>query len=235
MDSRGIALVITLVAMAVFSVLGLGLLLSTSAERLTEANHQDAVHALNAAEAALELAARELELKPGWNRVLAGIEQSRLVDGPPSGPRTAAGVSLDLGIVTNQITCDLPGACSDVRIHTNVGERMWGANNPRWQPFVYGPLSMFASLPPDVPDSYVVVWIGDDAREQDGNVLTDGGAGSGSGRDIVRARAEAFARGGTRRVVEADFVRPCEDDGGVRTCRAGIRVQSWRVRTDHAY
>lgn len=235
MESRGIALVITLIAMAVFSALGLGLLLATSAERLTGTNHRDAIHALNAADAALELAARELELVPDWNQVLAGVVRSRLVDGPPTGGRAVAGVSLDLSALTNQLTCELPSPCPDARVQSNSGDRAWGVNNPRWQPFVYGPLSRFIALPPTTADVYVIVWVGDDVREQDGNTLVDDGMGTGAGRDVVRVRAEAFAAGGSRRAVEADFARPCQEAAGVRLCGAGIRVQSWRVRTSRLY
>ena len=221
MASRGIALVITLIALAVFSALGLGLLLTTSAERMTGSNHGAAVHALNAAEAALELAARELALLPDWNVVLAGTRQSRLIDGPPTGVRSIGGVTVDLALLTNQVTCDRQASCSDARVHANTDERPWGANNPRWQLFLYGSLAPAAGGWPG-PDCYVIVWIGDDARERDGEPLVDGGAPGGEGRDVVRARAESFAAGGTRRVVEADFVR----------LGAGIHVQSWRVRTD---
>jgi hypothetical protein len=232
MQSRGIALVITLIALAVFSALGLGLLLTTSAERLTGGNHRDAVHALDAAESALELAARELALIADWNVVLAGVQQSRLADGPAAGMRDVHGALLDLATLTNQVTCDRVAFCSDAQVHANTRERPWGANNPRWQLFVFGFLSAFAGARPGVPDAYVVVWVGDDAREADGDPLVDGGGPAGQGRDVVRARAESFASGGTRRVVEADLVRPCEEHEGVRTCRAGIRVQSWRVRTN---
>jgi type II secretory pathway pseudopilin PulG len=232
MRSRGFALIATLIALAVFSALGLGLLLTTSAERMAGNNHRGAVHALNAAEAALELAAREMALSPDWNAVLSGMEQSRYTDGLPAGVRGIAGMSIDLTTLTNQITCDRSTTCSDARVHTSTKERPWGANNPRWQPFLYGLLSSFTPMPPGVPDFYVIVWIGDDARERDGNPGVDGGAAGGEGRDVVRARADAFARGGARRAVEADFVRPCQEEEGVRTCGPGIRVQSWRVRTD---
>jgi hypothetical protein len=232
MQSRGIALVITLIALAVFSALGLGLLLTTASERLTAGNDRDARHALNAAEAALELAARELALISDWNRVLAGLAPSRLTDGVPSGTRNVGGVSIDLTTLTNQVTCGRPTTCSDAWVQSNTQDRPWGTNNPRWQPFVYGPMSLLVAAPPTLPDTYVIVWIGDDARERDGNPLVDNGTLTGEGRDVVRARAEAFAAGGTRRVVEADFVRPCQDEDGVWTCGPGIRVQSWRVRSD---
>jgi PilX N-terminal len=229
MQQRGIALVITLITLAVFSALGLGLLLATAAERLIGANHSDAVHAINAAEAGLELAARELALTADWSRVLAGLQQSRLIDGPPSGLRAAG--TVDLTALTNQITCDSSAACSDPRVRASTRDRPWGPNNPRWQPFLYGTLSRLTAVPLVTPDTYIVVWIGDDARERDGNVGVDDGLASGDGLEVVRAHAEAFSPGGTRRVVEADLIRPCQTAGGVRTCGPGIRVQSWRVRT----
>jgi hypothetical protein len=118
-----------------------------------------------------------------------------------------------------------------LRRQANTRDRPWGANNPVWQPFVYGSMSALTGSPLNTPDCYVVVWIGDDAREADGNPFVDDGALTGEGLEVVRARAEAFAPRGTRRVVEADFVRPCQTAAGVRTCEPGIRVQSWRVRT----
>jgi hypothetical protein len=78
---------------------------------------------------------------------------------------------------------------------------------------------MFVNLPLRSADMYIVAWVGDDARETDGDPLRDGAAGQG--RDIVRVRAEAFGPRGARHAVEADVIRQ----------PAGIRVQSWRVRT----
>ena len=98
-------------------------------------------------------------------------------------------------------------------------ERPWGANNPRWELFVFGRLETFAVAPRPLPPAYVIVWLGDDAHEVDGNRLVDGGGPGGEGRDILRARAEAFTAGGARRAIEADLIRQ----------GAGIRVQSWRL------
>jgi hypothetical protein len=230
MQSKGVALVITLIALAVFSALGLSLLLTTSSERLTGSNYGDAVNALNSAEAALELAARELAVIPDWNPVLLGTLQSRLIDGPPSGSRAIASARIDLTTLTNELACDRPTLCSDANLSTSTAERPWGSNNPRWRPFVYGSLSALTAAERDIADAYVIVWIGDDARELDGNPLVDGGSPGLEGRDVVRAYAESFTPNGTRRAVEADLVRPCQQNFGVRTCGLGIRVQSWRVR-----
>lgn len=220
MRSRGIALVVTLIAMAAFAALGLGLVLTTSVERLTGGNYRDSVDALYAADAAIELAARELAPIADWDRVLDGTIRSRLTDGSPGGARSIGGVPLDLTILTNEVTCGRTTACSDARIRQTTLARPWGANNPRWEPFVFGPIGTFAGAAArPLPLVYVIVWIGDDAHETDGNRLVDGGGPGAAGRNILRARAEAFSAGGARRAIEADLVRKA----------SGIDVQSWRL------
>jgi hypothetical protein len=216
---RGIALVITLIALAVLSALAAGVLLTTAAERLTSGNYDDSVHALNAAETALELTARELSLVANWDTVLSGASRSRLVDGAPSGLRAIDDVSIDLTSETNRLTCGRTTACTDGQVQASTRDRSWGVNNPRWQLFLYGSLASMVHAPGAVKDAYVLVWVGDDAREVDGDPLIDGGGPGGEGRNVVRVRAEAVAAGGTRRAVEADVMRQA----------AGIRVQSWRV------
>jgi PilX N-terminal len=228
-QQRGVALIITLIALAVFSALGLVLVLTTTTERLTTGNYNDSIDAVDAAEAALELAARELAGIDDWNAVLAGTRQSRLTDGAPSGPRSLPPLAIDLTALTSQLTCGSRSSCTDAAIRTSTAERPWGDNNPRWQPFVYGPLAAFTDVPDVFRGAYVVVWIGDDARETDGDPLVDGGGPAQEGRHVVRARAAAFVRGGSRRAIEADFVRPCEIMSGAIVCRSGVHVQSWRV------
>jgi hypothetical protein len=218
--AKGMALVLTLLVLGVCSALGAGLVLITMPERLAGGSHRDSIAALNAADAALELAARELEAIADWNTVLAGAVQSRLVDGPPSGVRRLTrGNDIDLTVLTHQLTCDRSTLCSDASVHSRTVERPWGNNNPRWRLFVYTPLAAVAPTP-EFADAYVVVWIGDDGGEADGDPSVDGGAASGVGSEVVRARAESFGPGATRRVVEANLLR-----------RDGIRVQSWRTMT----
>jgi type II secretory pathway pseudopilin PulG len=218
-SSRGVALLITLLVVVLLSAIGLGLLLATASERLTSANYVDSVEALNAADAALELAARELARIPDWNPVLEGTLRSGLTDDVAAGPRSIGGFAFNLITITNQLTCARTPACSDAQVRTSSAERPWGSNNPRWQLFLHGPLRLFAPAAHPLADAYVVVWIGDDAREVDGNPFVDGGGAGGEGRDVVRARAESFAAGGSRRAIEADLVRQ----------EGGIHVQSWRV------
>jgi hypothetical protein len=195
------------------------------------ANFDDSIDALNAADAALELAVNELGRIEDWTAILAGGRTSALVDGPPDGTRAIAAATLDLTILTSQLTCGQTTACSNEQIAASTAERPWGTNNPRWQPFVYGSLRAYAGAAAPLRDIYVIVWVGDDAREIDGDPRIDGGGPAGEGRDVLRLRAEAFAAGGTRRAVEADIARLCTDAEGVRTCNPGIHVQSWRVLT----
>jgi hypothetical protein len=218
-SSRGSALIITLLVVALLSAVGLGLLLATASERLTSANYVDSVEALNAADAALELAAHGLSHITDWNPVLDGTLRSELTDGVAAGARNIGGFAFNLTTLTNQLTCGRPTDCSDAQVWVSTADRPWRTNNPRWQLFVHGPLQQFAPAAHPLTDAYIVVWIGDDAREVDGNPLIDGGGAGGEGRNVVRARAESFAAGGARRAIEAELVRQ----------EGGIRVQSWRV------
>jgi hypothetical protein len=208
-SARGIALVIVLLALAVCSALGLGLVLTTTSERLAGANYAESVHTANAAEAGLQLAAHELDLIGDWNAVLAGVTASRFIEGIPP---------VDLPALTDGLTCGRASGCTDARRRASTEERPWGANNPVWRVFLRAPLSRFLTLPWTSADTYIVAWVGDDARETDDDPSRDGGVGAGG--NVVRVRAEAFGRTGARHAIEADVIRQ----------PTGIRVQSWRVR-----
>jgi Tfp pilus assembly protein PilX len=217
-------------ATAFVSAAALGMMLSSALLRFTVANTDDATALFNAAEAALELAARELALVD-LTAALAGAETSPLVDGP-IGPRIIGGETIDLEVLTNQLTCGRTSLCSNAQVRQVTGERPWGANNPRWQPFLYQQLA-----PPDLPrridGPYVVVWIGDDGRETDENPLADGEGAGEEGRYVVRARAEAFGPRGGRRAIEAELARLCAMTANGVMCVPGTHVQSWRaVLTD---
>ena len=206
---RGIALVIVLIALAMCSALGLGLVLTTTSDRLAAANYEESVHAANAADAALQMAARELNLIADWNTVLAGSVQSRFFEGTPP---------VDLASMTNELTCGQATDCTDLRRRASTAERPWGANNPVWQVFLRAPLGKFLNLRGVSADTYIVVWVGDDARETDDDPRRDGSPATGG--SVVRVRAEAFGPNGGRHAIEADVIRH----------GTGIRVQSWRVR-----
>lgn len=229
----GVVLVIVLLAIGLLSVTALGLALSSSMVRLTGANLDESMVLANASESALELAARELGTIANWDNVLRGVQASALVDGNP-GPRTVApGRVIDLVALTNQLTCGRQPPCTDAQVRFATRERPWGRNNPRWRLFIHQPLAA-RPLPAPLPQIYVVVWLGDDAAETDGDPVADGAGPDQPGRYIVRARAEAFGPRGGRHAIEAELARVCVDDGAGERCRPGIRVQSWRTVEDAA-
>lgn len=218
----------TLIAVAVFSAIALAMAVTTAVDRLAIANHHDAVALANAADAALNLAIRDLNPVPNWSAVLDGTVRSAFVDGAPGGSRVVpSGQPIDLTILTNRLTCGRDTACSDARIAVSTIDRPWGVNNPRWQLFAFGELP--SNGPLARPNPYVTVWIGDDAGETDGNRLVDGGGAFGEGRHVVRARATAFGPHGGRATIEATFLRRCVVEDDNEWCEPGIRVQSWRV------
>ena len=228
-STRGIALVAVLLAISLFSALGLALSLSSAVDRMAATNHEQAVDLLNMAEAALELAARDLGAAPDWNGVLAGTAFATLVDGPPSGTRRLdSGGVIDLTGLTNDATCGRASGCTDVTRMAATADRPWGTNNPWWRPFLYGPLGA-ASHPRRSSPVYVIVWIGDDGSEVDGNPVADGGGPEEEGRYIVRARAMAFETDRVYRAIEAELVRLCTPSAAGETCLPGSRVQSWRI------
>jgi hypothetical protein len=227
-SNRGVALVMTLLAIGLLSALGLALAMSSALDRLAGSNHDDAVDLLNMADAALELAARDLAAIDDWNAVLTGAVQSPRADGAPGGVRRPSpGVVVDLTVLTNELSCGRPTTCNDASVRAVTSERPWGSNNPRWRPFLYTALDG-VSTPRRAGRPYVVVWVGDDASEVDGNVLTDGGGPAAEGRYILRAHAEAFGPRGARRGIEADLARVCIPSDGGEWCFPATRVHSWR-------
>ncbi len=224
----GMALVVVLLAMGILGGAALGLALSSTVSRLTVTNHDEAVGLANASESALELAARELALIANWDDVLLGTLASTFVDGAPGLRTVAQGVTVDLVSLTNQLTCGRTAPCSDAQVRATTRERPWGANNPRWRLFVHQPLSPLP-MPAVLAPVYVVVWLGDDAAEVDGDPLADGAGPARDGRYIVRARAESFGSRGGRHAIEAELARVCVENGEAEACAPGIRVQSWRA------
>ncbi len=98
-------------------------------------------------------------------------------------------------------------------------DRPWGTNNPNWRPYRYGRLS------PGGPaqDLYVVILVGDDPAENDGNPDRDGVAPGNPGAGVLMVRAEAFGPGLSRRSVEAAIARVAVPGGAFAP-----RFLSWR-------
>jgi hypothetical protein len=226
-DQRGVALIMVILVTSFLSALGLGVLLAVFMDRLATGNMSGSVAMLYAADAGIELAARELARRADWDAVLVGADTSAFTDGASGGVRDIpGGGTIDLSSATNMLNCGLPTSCTLAQMDATSRDRPWGANNPRWQLFAFGSMQQFAALLRPAP-CYLAVWIADDGRESDGNPFSDAAEGDQPGHGIVRVHAEAFGAGGSRRVIEAELVRVCppENEPG---CLPGIRVQSWQ-------
>jgi len=220
------ALFMVLVVTAFLSALALGTVLAVFMDRLASGNTKGSVAMFYAADAGIELAARDLAQISDWSPVLAGTQQGTFTDGISGGVRTIGGRNLDLSVLTNSLNCGRSSSCTASQMNANSTERPWGLNNPQWHLFAYGPLDALPQFLRPAP-CYLVVWVADDSREQDGNPLADAGNESDPGHGIVRVHAEVFATGSARRAVEAELVRACAGPQGA-SCPTGIRVQSWQ-------
>ncbi len=224
---RGIALILVLLVTSFLSAIGLGLALIVIMDRLATGNLRGSVAMLYAADAAIELAARDLAMIEDWSLALSGGSRSRFVDGPVGGLRAIPGGGVvDLTAATNFLNCGKATPCSAAQMDANSKERPWGVNNARWQLYAYGPFEGLAQLARPVP-CYLAVWVADDAREEDADPLTDGAGDGTPGQGVVRLRAEAYGPKGARRAIEAELVRHCLP-AGQEGCQPRNRVQSWQ-------
>jgi hypothetical protein len=186
-DERGAALVLVVLATVLLTALGAALVMLSSVETLISSNYRNAQEALYAADAGIERAVQDLLAVPQWNDVLSGAVASAFIDSSTH-PTLPDGTRLDL-----------TGATAALQADTNI-QGLWGANDPVWRLYAYGPVS--GLLPTNSIDSrmYVAVWVGDDPSETDDNPLVDGNG-------ILTLRAEAYGPLNTRRVIEATVSR----------------------------
>lgn len=223
---RGVALIVVLLVTSFLSAIGLGLALIVIMDHLATGNLRGSVAMLYAADAAIELAARDLSMIDDWNLVLQGVSRSGFVDGAEGGSRSIpGGGTVDLAAATNLLNCGKATPCTAAQMDANSKERPWGSNNARWQLYAYGPFGSIGQLARPAP-CYLAVWVADDSREQDGDPQRDGAAEEIPGHGVLRLRAQAYGPNGTRRAIEAELVRLCLPDG--EGCRLRNRVQSWQ-------
>lgn len=224
-SARGIALVLAILVTSFLTAIGLGLALIVMMDRLATGNLRGSVAMLYAADAVIELAARDLSQLENWNVALTGHSRSTFSDGAPSGSRLIpGGGTVDLTAVTNQLNCGRASSCSDAQMDANTKERPWGPNNARWRLYAYGPMGNIVQFARPA-DCYLLVWVADDSREADGDALSDANEDE-PGHGVLRLRAEAYGAAGTRRALEAELIRQCLPEAG--PCRPRIRVQSWQ-------
>jgi hypothetical protein len=217
----GLAILAAVLASVLLFALGTALVLLTIAETGTAAGFVRSSEAVYAADAIAERVLPELSQLQDWTAILDGSRRSPLVDGPPEGTRTLAdGSAFNLEEVVNLADCGQLTACTPEQMDTVTVERPWGPNNPRWQLYAYSPLQTM--LPAGAASSpfYVLLLVGDDGAENDGDPGVDGGppaggeaSNPGAGRLVLRA--EAFGPGGAHGAVELAI-------------RRSVHVLSWR-------
>jgi len=187
---EGTALIVALMSMMLMTALGVTVVMVSNTESLISANYRNNQEALYAADAAVERVVQDLLLVPRWNDILGGITASSFTDGDPAVAKTIPGggtVRLDL---------------ATAQLQASSYNAVWGANNPQWKLYAWGPLSNL--LPDGVIDSpmYVALWVADDPAqdEQDNDPASDTNG-------VLMLHAEAYGPSGSRRVVEVTVAR----------------------------
>jgi hypothetical protein len=96
-------------------------------------------------------------------------------------------------------------------------------NNPRWQLFVYGPMTQM--LPGGSINSrlYIVAWLADDSSENDNRPLEDGAVDTNPGRGMLAMLVHAYGPGSTLAVIEVTVARIVKTEP-----QRGARILSWR-------
>ena len=179
-DSRGSALLVTMLTAVLVSGLAGALVVVLSTEEAIEANHRRGVAALYAADGLLEGVVAELTAIPDWQAALSGSQRSAFSSGPILAP-LADGSTIDLGQETRDLQREL--------------EQVGGVGGtPRWRLYSWG---WFADLVEETDTGrlvFVAAWVRDDRADPD------------PGQDLnerVVVRAAAFGPFRTWRAVEA--------------------------------
>ena len=223
----GIALVAALMALAFVAAIGLGLVLTVSLEPVAAANYESAWAARFGAEAAVFVAAHELAATSAWDGALDGTVTSSRLTSPAATVVLPDGTTASTAALTNQAVCGHAEPCTRAETVAMTTDRPWGPNNPVWRAF--GVLRLepgHAAVPGGVPPVAVVVWVGDDPAELDGDPLHDtrpfADGSRGPGACAVCLRAEAFSARGGHRVMTALLARAGP------TCSGPARLAVWR-------
>ena len=168
------------------TALAVSLVLLTSSETLLTANYRNSHEALYAADAAIERVVQDLLAVAQWNDILGSGMQSSFTHG-------ATSVTLPDG--TN---IDVTRERDRLQAETDAAD-VWGTNDPVWRIYAYGPMSQM--LPEGIEtDAYVMVLVGDDPSETDGDPTADGNG-------VLTLHAEAWGSAGARKIVEVTVAR----------------------------
>jgi len=223
---RGVALIATLLILMVVSAVGLGLAFATSVEPVIASAHEASLTGGYAAEAGLAIALHELRDVSDWSLILSGRVRSAILQSS-TGARMVLpdGSQTDVATLTNLANCGHTAACSNAELDAFSSDRPWGPNNPRWQFFGHARLDDLISGDSAPPPCEVVVWIGDDAAELDGDpqrdsqTAADGTRRPGAG--IVVIRAESYGVRSAHRVLTMSVSRALAPG-------AEPRIVAWR-------
>jgi hypothetical protein len=186
-DDRGTAIIIALIATVLLSSLGLGLVLMSNTEGAIASNFRSGSETLYAADAAVERVVQDILLVPRWNDILTGAAKSAFVDDSLT-PTTPLGELLNLTSMTAEVQ-----AQSDATAP-------WGANNPQWRLFAYGPLEQLTGTGNVRSSAYVIVWVADDPSEDDDDPTADVNG-------VLTLFAQAIGAGGGLRGVEVTVAK----------------------------
>ena len=211
---EGAAMAMALLALSILTAIGVAMLLTSSSDALVAGAFREQRAAMYAADAIVARALDEIAAAD-WALLLSGTPSAVLVDGPPRGTRTLAdGSAIDLRQVVNAANCQKASACTAAELMAVSTRRPWGANNPRWQLYAYGPLR--AMLPASAADSpwYVVLLVADDP------LLND---------EVIALRGEAFGPRNAHAVTELLAARSSGVDSDYNGVGAAwMRILSWR-------
>ena len=187
-DDRGSGLIIALIATVLLTSLGVGLVMLSTTEGAIASNYRAGNETLYAADAAIERVVQDVLLVPRWNDILTGTIQSGFVDSTLT-PTTPFGQPLNLTTITTELQ-----AQSDAWAP-------WGANNPQWHLFAYGPLSEMMGTGVSLENqTYIAVWVSDDPAEIDDNPSADTNG-------VITVMAQAIGPHGSQRAVEVTVAK----------------------------
>jgi hypothetical protein len=193
---------VALLGLLLLSSLGAALSLTATTEMMIAANDRRAHEGLYAAEAMVERALADLRREADWDALPAGARLSTFADGAAEGRRRLPdGSVLDLDQQRSLLNCGRRFSCAASDIRAATAARPWGAQNPVWRLYAYGPLSALG-LSSSSP-FYGLVFVADDP---------------GRVPDALWVQGQVFGPAGARHTVEVAIAK----DG------ADVRLLSWR-------
>ena len=205
-NQEGTALVLALMSMMLLTALGAAVVMVSRTETAIASNYKNSQEALYAADAAVERVVQDLLMVPRWNDILgsgsglAGVT-SGFNDGPAGAQKTLPGGRTIL------LCCGAGSATAELQSITDTAN-LWGANNPQWKLFAWGPISQLLDTTTIDSPMYVAVWIADDPADASPSTPNvDDGNPQSDLNGTVTVHAEAIGPGGTRKVVEVTVAR----------------------------